>query len=281
MSGRLPRIFIASSSERLNVAYTIQELLEYDGEVTVWTEGTFKPSSYTLDDLLNAVEYHQFGVFVFLPDDRIAIRGKDMPAVRDNLIFEFGLFAGAHGRQHCFFVHSRGTELARLPTDLAGMVPLSYAADRTDNNLLAALGPACNQIRRAIEEAHSRNATAVTAPFKLPAAEDYIKVWESPELEQARAIIRESSLDPYDPNAARALAVLKRLFSLLESIANAVFSGRVDEDVLRAKFSQPVRKLWPYICTSLAPPNHVDDWWDPLPTLAKLYQRWNESGQAP
>ncbi len=146
MNRRLPRIFIASSSERLSIAYAIQELLEYDGEVTVWTEGTFKPNGYTLDDLLNAIKSHQFGVFVFVPDDRLTVRGRNLPAARDNLIFEFGLFVGAHGRQRCFFVLSRGGERAHLPTDMAGLTPLTYATGRSDDNLLAALGPACNQI---------------------------------------------------------------------------------------------------------------------------------------
>jgi hypothetical protein len=276
VSRRLPRIFIASSSERLSIAYTIQELLEFDGEVTVWTEGTFKPSSYTLDDLLNAVRSHQFGVFVFVPDDRITIRERNIPAVRDNLIFEFGLFAGAHGRQHCFFVLSRGTEATHLPTDLAGLTPLSYATGRTDDNLLAALGPACNQIRRAISERPSPAALTSTDAihYDMPVAQDYIDAWESPELNEGRAIIRQSSLDPFDPDAAKALAVLRQLFVLFESMANAIISDRVEESILRPKFAQPVRALWPHIYVSLAPPSHADEWWDPLPKLAELYARW-------
>ena len=206
----------------------------------------------------------------------ITIRERNIPAVRDNLIFEFGLFAGTHGRQRCFFVLSRGTEATHLPTDLTGLTPLSYATDRTDDNLLAALGPACNQIRRVIAESPppivSTSADAVH--YDLPVAQDYIDAWEIPELDEGRAIIRQSSLDPYDPEATEALAVLRQLFALLESLANAVLSGRVDEGVLRAKFTQPVRILWPYICTSLAPPNHVEEWWVPLPNLAKLYARW-------
>ena len=102
MSPKLPRIFVASSTEQLKIAYAIQELLEFDGEVTVWTEGTFKASSYTLDDLPTSIQSHQFGVFVFVSDDRVTMRGQSWPAVRDNLVFEFGLFIGARGRQNCF-----------------------------------------------------------------------------------------------------------------------------------------------------------------------------------
>lgn len=276
MRERLPRMFIASSSERLDVAYAIQQLLEFDCEATVWTEGTFRPNGYALDDLLNAVRSHQFGVFVFVPDDRIAMRGEEMPAVRDNLIFEFGLFAGAHGRQSCFFVLSRGTETPRLPTDLAGLMPLSYAGDRSDSNLVAALGPACNQLRRAIAETHRELAAETDGlpQFDLPTAEDYVAVWQSAEFERARALLRVSSLDPHDPEADKARAVLRHFFTVLESMADGVLSGRVEEEVLRKHFADPVHKLWPHICISLAPPNHAEDWWVPPPKLAELYRRW-------
>jgi hypothetical protein len=40
-----------------------------------------------------------------------------------------------------------------LPSDLAGVTPATYDPDRQDGNLNAALGPACNQIRKAIQKA--------------------------------------------------------------------------------------------------------------------------------
>jgi hypothetical protein len=275
VSPKLPRIFVASSTEQLKIAYAIQELLEFDGEVTVWTEGTFKASSYTLDDLLTSIQSHQFGVFVFVSDDRVTMRGQSWPAVRDNLVFEFGLFIGARGRQNCFFVLSRGTEPAHLPTDLAGLMPLSYAARRTDDNLLAALGPACNQIRRRIAGAHDPVRAAET--FRLPTAKDSVETWQRPELTKAREVIRQSSLDAYDPDADMARKLLSQLFAFLESMADAVISGRIDDADLRETFERPVRILWPEIHTALAPPNHADEWWDPPPKIAELYGRWTQS----
>lgn len=273
MSAMLPRIFIASSVERLKIAYTIQELLEFDGEVTVWTEGTFKPSSYTLDDLLTAIDSHLFGIFVFVPDDKLMQRENSSPAVRDNLIFEFGLFTGRHGRKNCFFVVPRDVSL-HLPSDLAGLTPLTYADKRSDDNLLAALGPACNQVRRAIAEALSKHQPGAAAPVHLPRAQDYVKAWLSPELVEARELVRSSSLDLYDPDASKARMILRQLFSFLESMADAVLSGRVDDTALRSTFEQPVRALWPDMYTALAPPNHADEWWDPPPKLAELHGRW-------
>lgn len=277
MSRRLPRIFVASTVERLDVAYAIQELLEFDAEVTVWTEGTFRPGKYTLDELAKAVASHQFGVFVFVPDDRLTTRGETRPAVRDNLIFEFGLFAGAHGWQRCFFVLSRGGEPARLPSDLEGLTPLTYAPDRSDNNLIAALGPACNRVRRAISEDHMRPGQAELS-YDPPQIEDYVLAWDSGDVAQARTTLRQgATLSPYDPEDVSGIGALKRLFVFLESMADAVLSGRLDETALRRTFEEPVCSLWPHILTSLAPPSGADDYWRPLPKLAELYTRWRKT----
>jgi predicted nucleotide-binding protein len=52
-----PTAFIASSSERRDVAYTVQEILEQqDVEVTVWDQDVIQPSSLVLDGLIRSVD---------------------------------------------------------------------------------------------------------------------------------------------------------------------------------------------------------------------------------
>lgn len=144
-----PRIFIGSSVESLDVAFSVQESLEHEIEVTVWTQGIFQPSRYAMEDLINALAESDFALFVFAPDDVATIRDVEKKVVRDNVVFELGLFVGRLGRERCFILVPRGSEELHLPSDLLGLTPLSYDADRTDHNLLAALGPACQRIRRA------------------------------------------------------------------------------------------------------------------------------------
>jgi len=43
-----PNIFIGSSKESLEVAYSLQENLEPFAEVTVWTQGIFELSKFTI-----------------------------------------------------------------------------------------------------------------------------------------------------------------------------------------------------------------------------------------
>ena len=145
-----PRIFIASSVEGLDVAYAIQELLEFSAECTVWDQDVFTPTSVALQDLITKAQNSDYGIFVFSFDDTIKTRDAEELAVRDNVIFEFGLFIGIIGISNCFIVMPRSSDNIHLPTDLTGITLLKYNAKRRDNNLKAALGPSANQIKNVL-----------------------------------------------------------------------------------------------------------------------------------
>lgn len=142
-----PRLFIGSSTEALDIAYAIQENLAYDSNPTVWTQGIFELSSNTLDDLLTSLDNFDFGIFVFNPDDVSRIRNNKVTTVRDNVIFELGLFIGKLGKKRVFFVLPDNLSDFHLPTDLLGVTPGKYNSEREDKNLKAATGPFCNQVR--------------------------------------------------------------------------------------------------------------------------------------
>jgi hypothetical protein len=142
-----PRIFIGSSVEGLDVAHALQQNLEFDATVTVWTQGIFQLSSNSLDDLLTALENFDFGIFVFKPDDVLNMRADQFNVVRDNVIFELGLFFGKLGKDRVFFVQPHNSNNFHLPSDLLGVLAGKYDANRDDGNLQAALGPFCNQVR--------------------------------------------------------------------------------------------------------------------------------------
>lgn len=143
-----PRIFIGSSVEALDVSYAIQTNLAFDATVTVWTQGVFQLSSNSLDDLIKALDNFDFGIFVFRPDDLLQIRAENFNVVRDNVIFELGLFFGKLGKERVFFVMPNSTQNFRLPTDLLGVLYGKYDDEREDGNLQAALGVFCNQVRQ-------------------------------------------------------------------------------------------------------------------------------------
>jgi hypothetical protein len=147
-----PKIFIGSSVESLEIAHNIQELLEHEANPTVWTQGIFELSNTALEDLINALDSFDYAIFIFKPEDISTIRDKNYNTVRDNVIFELGLFIGKLGKNKVFFVAPKNTKDFHLPSDLAGITYGTYNTERDDKNMLAALGPFCNQIRRKLKD---------------------------------------------------------------------------------------------------------------------------------
>lgn len=145
-----PTIFIGSSTEGLNVANAIHQNLDHFAEVTIWTQDVFKLSSSIITTLVNSLNNFDFAIFVFSPDDITNLRGTNFTTVRDNVIFETGLFAGKLGIERVFFLKPRNQNDLRLPTDLLGVVAGEYDPNRMDKNLVAATGPFCNQVKNQI-----------------------------------------------------------------------------------------------------------------------------------
>lgn len=141
-----PKIFIGSSVETRKIAYAIQENLEYDAECTVWTQGVFELSTTALSSLIRQVHLTDFAIFVFGPDDVTQIRKQEKSTVRDNVIFETGLFIGGIGVERVYFVSPSDNSDLHLPSDLLGISSGRYDSSRQDYT--AALGTFSNQVRK-------------------------------------------------------------------------------------------------------------------------------------
>ena len=277
----LPSLFIASSTEGLSVAYDVQEALEFDCHATVWKQGVFEPSHTVMQDLLQAVARQDFALFVLTPDDALTLRGQAVQVVRDNVVFELGLFIGALGVERCVHLVPRGAPALHLPSDLAGLLALDYPSDRPDGNRLAALGPACNKLRRRLRSTlppRHRFGAAATFPAGSAASagealDRYLLAWQAEPLLTDRATLRAGiTLHPYAEDLPR--ASLRRIFQCLDSLAAAVIDGDVPQAAAQAHFGEAVRSFWPWASQLLAPINQADEFWQPLPPLAQLYQQW-------
>lgn len=145
-----PPLFVGSSKESLYIAYAVQENLESVAEVTVWDQGIFSLSQPAISSLIKTLGISKFGVFILSPDDVTKIRGKEYPTARDNLIFELGLSIGRIGLERTFFIIPSDSKDIHLPSDLLGLMPAYFDANRKDGNFRAALGSACNQIRQVV-----------------------------------------------------------------------------------------------------------------------------------
>jgi hypothetical protein len=147
-----PRLFIGSSTENLEVARAIEDQLRNDADCNIWDQDIFNLSSATLTDLLAALDNSDFGVFVLSGDDKVLSRGQELVSPRDNVVFELGLFMGRLGPNRTFIVRPQRVVNLKWLSDLAGISAALYDQDRIANEPQAAVGPACNQIRRHINK---------------------------------------------------------------------------------------------------------------------------------
>ena len=150
-----PALFVGCSAESILIADVIQAELRCDPiDVTMWTEGVFAPSDFPIESLEQVLRTVDFAALVLSPDDTVNSRGVTTDAPRDNIIFELGLFIGVLGHSRTFLVYPRGIEI-KIPTDLAGITPLTYSLESGDDapNLMTAV---CNQMRTSILHAGPR-----------------------------------------------------------------------------------------------------------------------------
>ncbi len=146
------KIFIGSSSENLAIAKAVQVELDHIAYTTIWTQDIFKLTSTTLEDLLTATNKFDFAIFIFNPDDITKLRGNEFQTVRDNVIFELGLFLGRlNNRKKVFLLKPRSVKEMHLPTDLAGVTLGDYDDTRTDN-LQSAVAPFCTTVNNQIND---------------------------------------------------------------------------------------------------------------------------------
>jgi CRP/FNR family transcriptional regulator, cyclic AMP receptor protein len=140
------RIFIGSSRESIAVADSIQAgLSRHPVHATVWTNGVFGPSDFTLEALERAAQESDFAILVLGPDDKIISRKRPHLAPRDNVILELGLFVGALGRRRVFLVLPRGLDL-KLPTDMLGITPVMFDHASDPWTLHANLAPSVAEL---------------------------------------------------------------------------------------------------------------------------------------
>jgi predicted nucleotide-binding protein len=120
---KLPIVFIASSSEGLEVAKAVRALLLHElqdeARITLWTREFYLSATY-IESLEKASQEADFAVLVVTPDDITISRDKKKSAPRDNVVFELGLFMGCLGRDRCLIVDEERPDL-KLPSDLLGV----------------------------------------------------------------------------------------------------------------------------------------------------------------
>ncbi len=149
-----PPVFIGSSSEGLRLAEAVFYHLSHETRPKLWTHDLFLPGQYPMETLAGQLRQNAFAILIASPDDQLIKRGVESPAMRDNLLLEFGLFTGALGRKRAFFLCPDSPKI-ELPSDLLGMIVATYDGRRASGKLAeiaSAVQVPCQQIRTVIRE---------------------------------------------------------------------------------------------------------------------------------
>lgn len=144
----LPRIFIGSSREGLDVANYVKAFLSPEFECFLWTDDIFKYNESVLETLLKEASLFDFGLLIATKDDFVTSRNQGFEAARDNVIFEYGLFLGRVGSSRAFVLQEDGT---KLPSDLFGITTPRFTKE-VDLTQSQSLNDELKRIRYTINE---------------------------------------------------------------------------------------------------------------------------------
>lgn len=118
----MKKIFIGSSK---NVVRKLEDIARYiddlGGKALPWNaKGTFVAGQYTFDTLIKIAHEVDGAIFIFNGEDETwySDRVKSEKEVRDNVLLEYGLFAGVLGRDKVAFICENRPKIA---SDLSGI----------------------------------------------------------------------------------------------------------------------------------------------------------------
>ncbi len=145
-----PRVFIGSSVAALRIANIAQRELVHSAQPEVWTNDHFHSRDTPIESLFRLLDQFHFALFVALPEDVTTKGGTDYHTVRDNVLFEMGLFLGRLGRDRVFLITplSEGDAKLHLPSDLTGIQPSRY--DASAANPVSAVSASLFELKEAL-----------------------------------------------------------------------------------------------------------------------------------
>lgn len=140
-----PSVFIGSSSEGFEIAEKILSLLKDIAECKLWKEA-FDYGKSNYENLISQIALYDYAIIIATADDVVTSRHHSFDAPRDNVLFEFGLFAGGLGRSKVFYVVEQGI---KIPSDLSG-ITLPTISIKTDRNFEKTINDCVSKIQQHI-----------------------------------------------------------------------------------------------------------------------------------
>jgi len=140
-----PTIFIGSSREGFEIAEKVSTLLGDFANCKLWKEA-FHLGDSNYDNLISQIALYDYGIFVATADDIVLSRKQYFQSPRDNVLFEFGLFAGGLGKKRTIYILQEET---KIPSDLSG-IALPMISKKTDPSFDQTIADCAAKIKKHI-----------------------------------------------------------------------------------------------------------------------------------
>ena len=136
------KIFIGSSTEGLDKAKYIKNALrEFHQDPILWNSSSnFVAGHITINSILSLATTFDAAIFIFTPDDLVKSREQDVALPRDNVIFEFGIFAQAIGIIRTIICRFGDVKVA---SDLQGITVINW---QNNEDSVEQLRTWCNEL---------------------------------------------------------------------------------------------------------------------------------------
>ncbi len=99
-----PKVFIGSTKEAVPLMNLIADAISSTSAVQPWNNGFFEKNRVSLSVLIRKIPEFDYAVMLFTPDDVTTFRGREYNSVRDNIVFEAGLFMSVLGMAKVFVI---------------------------------------------------------------------------------------------------------------------------------------------------------------------------------
>lgn len=129
------KVFVGSSSESKRFAGKVANALKrLKCEVKVWFDYDTFPAGKSTIEALDDLDVDA-AILVFGKDDKLEENSKSASkyVVRDNVIFEFGFFAGKLGLKNVAYIQE--SEGIHIPTDLSGIIRIRWEEYTLEDNI--------------------------------------------------------------------------------------------------------------------------------------------------
>ncbi len=154
----MQRVFIGSSEEGRKFAKVVKEVVNQNPLFSAcpwWAEGAFESNHSFLDSLFQILDRVSYAILVATPDDKTFKRGVKTFEPRDNVTFEYGLFAGRNSRER------------------VGLIRVGDAETMSDLHGIKAYDVPCSdmRLRRPVRQALERATAECLRKFLRPICE--------------------------------------------------------------------------------------------------------------